>query len=103
MLKFKVGDEILVTAGKDKGKKGKIERVIPKEAQIVVAGVNMYKRNIKGSSKVRQSGIIDIVKPISVGNVAIVCPKCKLPTRIGYVTKNNEKNRVCKKCDQIIK
>ena len=103
MLKFKVGDEILVTAGKDKGKKGKIERVIPKGAQIVVAGVNMYKRNIKGSSKVRQSGIIDIVKPISVGNVAIVCPKCKLPTRIGYVTKNNEKNRVCKKCDQIIK
>ena len=103
MLKFRVGDEILVTAGKDKGKKGKIERVIPKEARVVVAGVNMYKRNMKGSSKVRQSGIIDIVKPISVGNVAIVCPKCKLPTRIGYVTKNNEKNRVCKKCDQIIK
>ncbi len=103
MSKFKVGDEILVTAGKDKGKKGKIERILPKDAKIVVAGVNMYKRNMKGSSKVRQSGIIDIVKPISVGNVAIVCPKCKLPTRIGYVIKSNEKNRVCKKCDQILK
>ena len=103
MVKFKVGDEILVTAGKDKGKKGKIERVIPKSSKIVVAGVNMYKRNKKGSSKARQSGIIDIVKPISLGNVAIVCPKCKLPTRVGYVIKNNEKNRFCKKCDQILK
>lgn len=102
MDKFRIGDEILVTAGKDKGKKGKIERVLPKEAKVVVAGVNMYKRNMKGSSKVRQSGIIDIVKPISLGNIAIVCPKCKLPTRIGFVVRNNEKNRVCKKCDQII-
>jgi len=103
MIKFKVGDEILVTAGKDKGKKGKIEKVLPKDSKVVVAGVNMFKRNMKGSSKIRQSGIIDIVKPISVGNIALVCPKCKLPTRIGYIIKNNEKNRVCKKCDQILK
>lgn len=102
MDKFRVGDEITVTAGKDKGKKGKIEKVLPKEAKVVVAGINMYKRNMKGSSKVRQSGIIDIVKPISLGNVAIICPKCKLPTRVGFVLKNKEKNRVCKKCDQII-
>ena len=101
-MKFRTGDEIIVTAGKDKGKKGKIERVLPESNQIIVAGINMFKRNAKGSSKIRQSGIIDIVKPISVGNVAIVCPKCKLPTRLGYVIKNNEKNRICKKCSQIV-
>ena len=101
-MKFKVGDEILVTAGKDKGKKGKIERVLPTEAKIVVSGVNMYKRNLKAAGTNKPSGIIDIVKPISVANVALSCPKCKLQTRVGYVIVGNQKNRICKKCEQVI-
>ncbi len=102
MSKFHVGDEVIVTAGKDKGKKGKIDRVFAAEHRVVVAGVNMFKRNTKGTSGAKQAGIIDIVKPINLGNVAIVCPKCKLQTRIGFVIKNNKKSRVCKKCEQII-
>ncbi|HSX58070.1 MAG TPA: 50S ribosomal protein L24 [Candidatus Saccharimonadales bacterium] len=102
MLKFHVGDEVVVTAGKDKGKKGKVDRVFPRESKLVVAGVNMYKRNAKGTSGAKQTGIIDIVKPIGLGNVALVCPKCKLPTRVALVIKNNEKKRVCKKCEQVI-
>lgn len=101
-MKLHTGDEVLVTAGKDKGKKGKIDKVLPAANKITVAGVNMYKRHKKGDGKVRQAGIIDIVRPLSVGNVALVCPKCKLPTRVGYVIKAEKKNRVCKKCDQII-
>ena len=101
-MKLRIGDEILVTAGKDKGKKGKIDRVLPTVSKVAVAGINMYKRNSKGNGKVKQAGIIDIVRPISVANVSLVCPKCKLPTRVGYVLKGEKKNRVCKKCEQII-
>ena len=101
-MKLRVGDEILVTAGKDKGKKGKIDKVLPTVSKVAVAGINMYKRNSKGSGKVKQAGIIDIVRPISVANVALVCPKCKLATRVGYTLKGDKKGRVCKKCEQII-
>ncbi len=101
-MKLKIGDEVLVTAGKDKGKKGKVDKVLPKTSKVTVAGINMYKRNSKGNGQVRKGGIIDIVRPISVGNVSLVCPKCKLPTRVAYTIKGDQKNRVCKKCEQII-
>lgn len=101
-MKLKIGDEIMVKSGKDKGKKGKIDRILPAADKVTAAGINMYKRHSKASGKVKQAGIIDIVRPISVGNVALICPKCKLPTRVGYTIKGDKKSRVCKKCDQII-
>lgn len=90
-MKLHIGDEVLVTAGKDKGKKGKVDKVLPKVNKVTVSGVNMYKRNTKGDGKVRQAGIIDIIRPISVGNVALVCPKCKLQTRVGFAMKGDKK------------
>jgi large subunit ribosomal protein L24 len=101
-MKLKIGDEVLVTAGKDKGKKGKVDRILPRTSQVTVAGINLYKKHSKSTTKVRQAGIIDIIRPISVGNVALVCPKCKMPTRIGYATHSDKKRRVCNKCDEII-
>ena len=101
-MKLHVGDEVVVTAGKDKGKKGKIDRVLPTTSKVAVAGVNMYKCKKKGDGKVRQAGIIDIVRPLSVANVSLVCPKCKLATRVGFVVKGDKKSRVCKKCEQLI-
>lgn len=101
-MKLRIGDEIIVTSGKDKGKKGKIDKVLPKTDRVTVAGINMYKRHSKANGKVKQAGIIDIVRPINVASVALVCPKCKLPTRIGLIAKGDKKNRSCKKCDQII-
>lgn len=101
-MKLRIGDEVIVTAGKDKGKKGKVDRVLPTSSKVAIAGINMYKRHSKASGKVKQAGVIDIVRPISVGNVSLVCPKCKLPTRIGFTIKGDNKSRVCKKCDQII-
>ena len=101
-MKIKIGDESLGTAGQDKGKEGKVDKVLPTFSKVAVAGINMYKRNSKGSGKAKQAGIIDIVRPISVANVSLVCPKCKLATRVGYVLKGDKKSRVCKKCEQII-
>lgn len=101
-MKLKIGDEVLVVSGREKGKKGKVERVIPLLNRVVVTGINLYKRNKKSTSKNQKGGIIDIIKPIPVANIMFVCQKCKLPTRIGYTIKNNVKSRVCKKCDQLI-
>ena len=101
-MKLRIGDEVIVTSGKDKGKKGKVEKVLPQNSKVTVAGVNMYKKNSKANGRVKQAGIIDIVRPLGVGNVALICPKCKLPTRVGFTLKGDKKSRVCKKCDQII-
>lgn len=101
-MKLKRGDEVIVVSGRDKGKKGKIDQVFSITNKVAVAGVNMYKKNMKASGTAKQAGIIDIVRPIPVANVSFVCPKCKLASRLGYVIKNDKKNRICKKCDQIV-
>ena len=101
-MKVKTGDEVIVLLGKDKGKKGRIERVFPKINKVLVSGVNIYKRHKKPQGKTLQGGIIDITKPISTSSVALVCPKCNLPTKIGFKLENKDKKRICKKCRQII-
>lgn len=101
-MKLKKGDEVIVTAGKDKGKKGKIEKVFPRQNKVLVGGVNIYKRHTKPRGQGRPGGIIDIVKPLPVANVALICPKCGQRTRVGYRLKQEEKKRFCKKCQEII-
>lgn len=97
MIKVKVGDSIKVTAGKDKGREGVVESVDPKDMTIVVQGVNMYKKHVKGMPG-REGGIYDIPRPLSFGKFAIICPKCKKQTRIGFSNIDNQKVRTCKKC-----
>jgi len=97
MFKFKVGDEVQVTAGRDKGKKGKVEKILASENKLVVGGVNIYKRHKKVSAR-KPAGIYEISRPIPTANVAIICPKCSQPTRIGFVIEGKIKNRICKKC-----
>lgn len=101
-MKFKKGDEIKVVAGKDKGKTGKIEKVFPKKNLVLIGGVNIYKRHLKRRDEKRPAGIIDIVKPLAVANIALVCPKCKQQTRVGFVVEDGNKVRICKKCQQKI-
>lgn len=97
MFKFKVGDEILVTAGRDKGKKGKIEKVFQKENKITVAGINIYKRHRK-VTRTQPAGIYEITRPMPVANIAIICPKCTKLTRVGFTLEGKIKSRICKKC-----
>lgn len=98
MFKYKVGDEALVTTGKDKGKKGKIEKVFPSEDKVVVSGVNTYKRHRKVTRK-QAAGIYEITRPIEVAKIAILCPKCGKPTRVGFTMEGKTKVRICKKCN----
>ena len=96
--KIKKGDEVMVVLGKDKGKKGKVEAVFNKTGKIVVSGVNQYKRHLKRRSQQQPSEIITLTKPLPVSNVLVVCPKCHLPTRVGFKKEAKETKRVCKKC-----
>ena len=102
MFKYKAGDEVLITAGREKGKKSKIERVFPHENKLVVTGVNIYKRH-KKATRNEKAGIFEIVRPIPVSNVLVICPKCAKPTRIGFTFKDNIKSRICRKCKGILK
>jgi len=102
-MKLKKGDTILVTVGKDKSRQGKIEKVYPKKKKVLIQGLNVYKKHLKAQSKDKPGGIIEFSRPLPISNLILVCPKCKKPTRVGYVfNKQKKKKRVCKKCKQII-
>ncbi len=101
-MKLKKGDQILVTSGKDKGRKGKVDVVDLKHNTIIVAGVNMYKRHEKKRDEQHQGGIVEYARALDMGKVALLCPKCGKPTRVGYVVTKGEKERICKKCEQRI-
>jgi large subunit ribosomal protein L24 len=99
-MNIKSGDEVLILTGTDQGKKGKVEIVLTKKDKIVVTGLNIYKKHAKPGGKVTKGGIIDITKPLNVSNLALVCPNCHLPTRVGLDPKEKGK-RICKKCQHI--
>ena len=99
-MKLKKGDTILVVAGKDKGRKGKIEKVDPKEGTVVVLGVNIAKRHLKKRDEKNQGGIVDIAVPMPLSRVQLMCPKCNKPTRVGYIVSEKDKHRICRKCKQ---
>lgn len=97
MFKFKVADEVLVTVGRDKGRKGKVEKVFARENKLVVAGVNVYKRH-KKVTKNQAAGIYEITRPVDVAKLILICPKCQKQTRVGFVLEGKVKKRICKKC-----
>lgn len=101
MLKLKLNDIVKVTAGKDKGREGKIEKIMPKEMKVVVPGVNLYKKHVKGMGDTK-GGIYDIPRALSFGKIALICPKCKKITRVGFKFAGKEKVRVCRKCGKEI-
>ena len=82
-LKVRKGDEVMVIAGKDRGKRGRVQEVNPIDNTVVVAGVNMSKRHTKPNpSKNSKGGIIDTPKPMGIGKVMVICNHCGKPTRI---------------------
>jgi large subunit ribosomal protein L24 len=101
MMKLKVNDVVKITAGKDSGREGKIEKMMPKEMKVIVPGVNLYKKHVKGFGDTK-GGIYDIPRSLSFGKIALICPKCKKITRVGFKFAGSEKVRVCRKCGKEI-
>ena len=96
-MKVKVGDKVLVIAGKDKGKEGKINKVLRDENKVVVEGINIAKKHVKPNGQ-ESGSIVEMEMPIHASNVMIVDPKTKKGTRVGHnIDKNGKKIRVSKK------
>lgn len=101
-LKIKKGDRVVVLAGKDKGKKGEVLKVLPKENRVIVNGVNMIKRHQKQSAS-DEGGIISKEAPIHVSNLSLEDPKDGSPTRVGYRTLDDgRKVRFAKRSGEVI-
>ncbi len=82
-MHIKKNDQVLVTTGEYKGKKGKVLKVFPKENRIIVEGVNFIKRHTRPTQQNQQGGIIEKEGPIDASNVMVICPKTGVPTKIG--------------------
>ena len=101
-MNFKVGDEVVVITGSDKGKTGKIVKTLKNENKVVVEGVRMIKKHQKPTGQ-ETGGIIEVAAPINASNVMIIDPKTKKRTRIGHTTdKNGKKIRITKKSNEKI-
>mgnify|MGYP000163756983 CR=1 FL=1 len=101
-MKLKKGDNIIILSGKDKGKTGVIEKVLPKDESVIVQGINVYKRHTKKRDEKSSGGIVDGIRPIHASKVGLVDKKTKKATRIGYILAKGEKVRVAKKSGEHI-
>lgn len=97
------GDTVLVVAGKNKGKKGKVLSVLPNVNKILIEGVNVVKRHTKPTQRLPQGGIMEKETPVHSSNAMLFCSKCNKPTRVGKkILENGEKERICRKCGETI-
>jgi large subunit ribosomal protein L24 len=97
-------DNVVVTTGKDRGKRGRVVRLVPEKNRLVVEGVNMMKRHTRPNpQKNVKGGVMEREASLHASNVQIVCPECGKPTRIGKkILDDGRKVRVCRKCDGVL-
>jgi large subunit ribosomal protein L24 len=102
-MKIRKNDTVIIIAGKDRGKKGKVRRTFPNEDRVIVEGLNMIKRHSRARRAARQAGIIELEAPIHVSNVMLLCDKCAKPARIGFdFLADGKKVRICNSCGEVI-
>jgi len=102
-LSIKKNDTVLVIAGREKGKKGRVLSVYPSKGRLLIEKINMIRKHMKPSRKYTQGGIIEKEAPLHISNVMMVCPKCNKPARISSTfLKDGRKVRVCKKCSEVM-
>ncbi len=100
---IKRDDVVMVIAGKEQGKTGKVLKILPKKDRAVVEKVNFIKRHMRPGPHSRQGGIIEKESPIHISNLMVVCGKCTDPTRVGRrVLEDGSSVRYCKECDEVL-
>ena len=102
-MKIKAGDTVEVIGGNDKGTRGTVRVVYPKEQRVVVSGVKLVKKAKRRTANMwTEPGIIEMEAPVHENNVMLVCPRCDKPTRIGFEVSGEGRVRVCRKCKEVI-
>jgi len=102
-LGIKKDDTVIVISGDEKGKRGRVLAVYPRENKLLVERLNIIKRHMKPSRKYTKGGIIEMEAPIHRSNIMLMCPECNKPTKIGCVyLEDGTKVRVCKRCREVV-
>ena len=100
---LKKNDTVMVVAGKNRGKSGKVLRVLPKKEAVIIERLNFAKRHLRAGGPHGKGGIVEKEAPIRISNVQLLCGKCNRPTRIGKkVLQDGKKIRICRKCGEAI-
>ena len=102
-MKIRKDDTVLVIAGKDKGKKGKVRFVFPKDDKVLIEGVNLIKTHSKAKAQVKQAGIIEREAPVHISDVMLICSRCNHPVRVGFKKlEDGRKTRICRSCGEVV-
>ncbi len=102
-MKIRKNDTVLIIAGKDSGKKGKVRFAHPKDERVMVEGINLIKRHARAVRQAKQAGIIEQEAPMQVSDVMLLCSKCNHPTRVGFrFLEGGKKVRICHVCHEVI-
>lgn len=103
MFKIKKADTVAVLKGKDRGKKGRVLRILYGEKRAIVEGINLAKKHKRKTQQDQQGGIVSIEAPIALANLAIFCKHCNRPVRVGIMTlKDGAKTRICRSCKEAV-
>ena len=97
-MKIKKGDNVYVISGKDKGRKGKVIRVIPQDGTLVVEGMNIKKKHVRPRKSGEKGQVVDLVAAFPASKVKLLCASCGKAVRVGYAIEQGKKVRICKSC-----
>ena len=103
-MSIRKNDQVVVRAGKDRGKRGRVLRVLPDKGRLVVEGVNFIKRHTKPNPQRQiKGGVVEREASLHASNVQLVCPECDKPTRLGRkILGDGRKVRICRKCEGVV-
>jgi len=102
-LHVRKGDMVIVVRGKDKGKRGKVLRAMPRQGRVVVEGVNMVKKHMRPTRQMMQGGIIEKEAPLHASKVMLYCTRCNRATRVAKkILEGGNKVRICRKCGEVL-
>jgi len=97
-MRIKKGDKVKILLGKDRGQSGVVEEVKAKKKQVLVSGLNLFKKHVKPRAEGEKGGIIDKSRPLPLSKVMLICPKCGGAVRVGHQITAGKKARICLKC-----
>lgn len=101
--KIKRNDTVLVIAGRERGKRGKVSHIFPEKSRAVIEGINIVKRHSRPRGLGQPGGIIEKEAPMHLSNLMLVCTKCDRPVRVGFTRlEDGAKVRVCRKCGEVV-
>lgn len=103
MQKIKVNDEVVILAGKDKGKTGTVEKIFGTQNKILVKGVNLVKKAVRPTQENPAGGFVEVERPVHASNLALISPKTKTATRVRIEVRDGKKVRVAVKCGSVLK